>query len=307
MRERTRLLTVALVALLVGSLVGAGFTGVFGGGFADADLERGGDRIDGVSDPELTTFASEDAFVEYFDDQSRVVPTRGDMTLEVEDDAEVASDGATVDADATWSSTDGDRTPRHSETNVQEAALDEPDVLKTDGESVYYAAHRYASRWDETSIVDVSDPDDPEAVGSIPLSGDLLLAGDTLVVLGQEEAAGYDVSDPGDPEGEWRKDLEARIDTARLYDGDLYLVLVDRPGGDPCPIEPYGDRAIECTDVIRPTVDTDADAVYTAARVDVGGSGTRAMYVDDYLYVFGEDEAVVLDETTWKVETRLEL
>ncbi len=184
MRERTRLLTVALVALLVGSLVGAGFMGVFGGGFADADLERDGDRIDGVSDPELTTFASEDAFVEYFDDQSRVVPTRSDMALEAEDDAEVASDGATVDADAAWSSTDGDRTPRHSETNVQEAALDEPDALKTDGESVYYAAHRYASRWDETSIVDVSDPADPEAVGSIPLSGDLLLAGDTLVVLG---------------------------------------------------------------------------------------------------------------------------
>ncbi len=101
------------------------------------------------------------------------------------------------------------------------------------------------------------------------------------------------MSDPGDPEEEWRKDLEARIDTARLYDGDLYLVLVDRPGGDPCPIEPYGDRAIECTDVIRPTVDTDADAVYTAARVDpatgtlesetsvVGSQSLSATYVSE--------------------------
>jgi uncharacterized secreted protein with C-terminal beta-propeller domain len=31
------------------------------------------------------------------------------------------------------------------------------------------------------------------------------------------------------------------------------------------------------------------------------------MYVDDYLYVFGQDEAAVLDETTWEEERRLDL
>jgi uncharacterized secreted protein with C-terminal beta-propeller domain len=277
MNERTRLTAVALAALLAGSALGAGVPGAFDGGTADADLERA--PIDDA-DPELTTFASEAAFVEYFDDGSRDLRRTISTTaragggndvamVEEEVDAAGAADVGT-DAAASGSGGGGAAEPRHSGTNVQEAALDEPDVLKTDGESAYYANYRYTSRWAETSIVDVSDPAAPETVGSIPLSGDLLLAGDTLVVLGDEEAAGYDVSDPADPEQRWRKDLEADIDTARLYDGDLYLVLVDRPGDDPCPIEPYGDRTVACTDVVRPAADADADAVYTAARVDPG-------------------------------------
>ncbi|WP_226005099.1 beta-propeller domain-containing protein [Natrinema salinisoli] len=308
MNGRTRLIAVALAALLVGSVVGAGFTGVFGERRpAAAALEQENSSLAGENDAELTTFASADEFSEYFDDPSgagylagspTIARTGGDnLSFEEQADAEMAGDdGAAVEADSASGSSSGGpggAEPRHSETNVQEAALDEPDVLKTDGESVYYADYRYTSRWAETSVVDVSDPAEPESIGSIPLSGELLLAGDTLVVLGDEEAAGYDVSDPDDPEEQWRKDLEAHIDTARLYDGDLYLVLADRPDDDPCPIEPYGDRTIECTDVVRPSGDADADAVYTAARVDpetgsleseasvVGSQSLSATYVSE--------------------------
>ncbi|WP_222920258.1 beta-propeller domain-containing protein [Natrinema sp. SYSU A 869] len=305
MNGRTKLIAVAFAALLVGSVVGAGLAGVFETErTASTDLEGEDSALAGASEPELTTFASEKAFVEYFDDRSRtaafsrqpVTARTGGADMVEEDDAASAEDGASeagTSASRSAPASGGDSEPRHSETNVQEAALDEPDVLKTDGESVYYADHRYTSGWDETSIVDVSDPETPEAVGSVPRSGDLLLAGDTLVVLGDEEAAGYDVTDPENPDEQWRKDLEARIETARLYDGNLYLVLVDRPGDDPCPIEPYGDRMIECTDVVRPNADADADAVYTAARVDpetgsleseasvVGSRSLSATYVSE--------------------------
>ncbi|SEQ89173.1 beta-propeller domain-containing protein [Natrinema salaciae] len=303
MTDRRTLTAVALIALLVGSVLGAGLTGLIDDRTADTDLERETSPIAGLSDPELTTFESDEEFAEYFDDDrgrtaapgwTSIAPTTGgNVALEERENLESTADGAEGGADAASAPASGGGEPRHSTTNVQEAALDEPDALKTDGESVYYADHRYASRWDETSIVDVSDPDAPEAVGSIPLSGDLLLAGDTLVVLGDEEAAGYDVSDPESPEEQWREDLEARIDTARLYDGDLYLVLVDRPGSDPCPIVPYGDRAVACTDVVRPTADADADAVYTAARIDpetgtleseasvVGSRSLSATYVSE--------------------------
>ncbi len=291
MDRRTTLITVALAALVVGSVIGAGLVGVFETERpASSDPDREPSSLAGASEPELTTFASEDAFVEYFDDRSgtaaldrpsaTVRAAGDDAAVEAEADADdVADDDRITDASgmvdgggasdaggmadgggasdggagATTSASSGE--PRYSETNVQEAALDEPDVLKTDGESVYYADHRYTSRWGETSIVDVSDPDAPDTIGSIPLSGDLLLAGDTLVVLGDEEAAGYDVSDPEAPDEQWRTDLEARLETARLYDGDLYLVLVDRPGDDPCPIEPYGDRTVACTDVVRPATE----------------------------------------------------
>ncbi|MBZ6495207.1 beta-propeller domain-containing protein [Natrinema longum] len=306
MASRRRLIAVALAALLVGSVLGAGLTALTDEGTAGTDDERAGSPIDGAGEPELTTFASDEAFAAYFDDQSRTGRvsgpspiTRGggpDVTVETEQDVAMEADDAADGGSGVTTAPSGDGgggEPRYSETNVQEAALDEPDVLKTDGESVYYAGYRYASSWEETSVVDVSDPADPEAVGSIPLSGELLLTGETLVVLGDEAAAGYDVSDPADPQREWRTDLEASVETARLFDGDLYLVLVDRPGSDPCPIEPYGDRAIECTDVVRPAADADADAVYTAARVDpetgtleseesvVGSRSLSATYVSE--------------------------
>lgn len=49
------------------------------------------------------------------------------------------------------------------------------------------------------------------------------------------------------------------------------------------------------------------DELTEEARIDVGGHGVRAMYIEDYLYVFGQDEVVVLDETSWAVETRVDL
>lgn len=41
-------------------------------------------------------------------------------------------------------------------------------------------------------------------------------------------------------------------------------------------------------------------------RVEIGGPGVRAMYVDDYLYVLGPEEIVVVDETSWEVVKRLD-
>ncbi|SFB67546.1 Secreted protein containing C-terminal beta-propeller domain [Halobiforma haloterrestris] len=303
MSDRTTLIAIAFAALLVGSVVGAGLAGLAADANA-ADSTTAGPLGDS-SEPELTTFESESEFEQYFrQDRSRAVTLGGPPIVrgsdDVADDVEVEEDAAAggapddaADEAYTTSSRETTDERRHSETNVQEEALDEPDVLKTDGQSVYYADYRYTSRWSETSVVDVSDPADPEPVASIPLSGDLLLVEDTLVVLGDDAAAGYDVSDPADPDRLWREDLGAEIETARLYDGDLYLVLVDRPGSDPCPIEPYGDRAVECTDVVRPDAPANADAVYTAARVDpetgslesqesvVGSRGLSATYVSE--------------------------
>ncbi|WP_265109719.1 beta-propeller domain-containing protein [Halosolutus halophilus] len=339
MPDRTRLIAIALAALLVGSAIGVGLTTLFDESRVDATSpdDRSGSPLGESSDASLTTFESDDEFAAYFDDDRSGLVQSGGPTVAraggddgaVEEDVEfdaARNEAADADTDSAAGDSATASEPRHSETNVQEAGIDEPDVLKTDGESVYYADVRYTSRWEETTIVDVSEPANPERIGSIPLSGTLLLANDTLVVLGHDQVAGYDVSDPADPEEQWRKDLDARIDTARLYDGDLYLVLVDRPGSDPCPIEPYGDRAIECTDVVRPDAPADADVVYTAMRVDpetgdveseesvIGSQSHSATYVSEeaiYLsytrstseydllrsYLLSENGSEVLDET----------
>ena len=94
-----------------------------------------------------------------------------------------------------------------STTNVQEEGVDEPDVIKTDGE------HIYAIAYDQLHVIDAR-ADEPKILGSLRLEGyghQLLLHGTKLLVIGgsYEGANGYyggttlirevSVSDPAAP------------------------------------------------------------------------------------------------------------
>lgn len=281
----------------------------------DRDRFAGTTGLNGpVDNPDLSTFDSTEAFQEYFETASQRRVGFGGMmmrgTVDVQeqaveettdaappeggDDGGVSGseDGASGSSDASG----GEGTERHSETNVQEAALDEPDVLKTDGESVYYAGHHFQQTAHETTVLDISDPAEPERAATIPAAGELLLIeeSDTLVVFEEERIWAYDISDPSSPTQRWDEPIDSDLQTARLYDGSLYLVFVDRPqADDPCPIVPYAGETVECTDIYRPSTQANADAVYTATQVDpgtgeiegetsvVGSSRTSAMYVSE--------------------------
>ncbi len=120
-----------------------------------------------------------------------------------------------------------------------------------------------------------------------------------MLGIGQEDrhpkATLFDVSDPTDPgeldseilSGEYGSDI-SRTHTAFLQDEAHGVFFMPASQGS------Y-------------VFDYEGGDLEEVARVDVGGSGTRAMYVGDRLYVFGEDQAVVLDETTWTEETRIDL
>lgn len=263
-------LVLATAALLVGTAAGAGATGLF-----EAPNPGGPDGFTPDwtgSEAGFDTFGSDAAFEAYFDaaaqSSGRTMVVRGDVATAVVEEA--ATPAPTVRDDTAFTGSDG--AGRHSETNVQEVGLDEPDVLKTDGESVYYAGFHFQRDAHETSVLDLADPASPVVAASIPAAGELLLveSTQTLLVFDDERIWGYDVSDPGNPEPVWNQRLDAQLQTARLHDGTLYLVLVDRPdpSAEPCPLRPFGGVPIECTDVYRPGGPADADAVYTAARVD---------------------------------------
>ncbi|MFC7058567.1 beta-propeller domain-containing protein [Halovenus salina] len=284
-RESNSQGVVLLATVLVGAVLVVGAFGLVDApGTADTDGTADGtdgfdsrqlsltDGVDGAADdPELDTFGSAEAFESYF--QTAQQRTRFGFRERVEttniemEDGDAAAPQGGADGDG---SDDGGGTDRVSETNVQEASLDEPDVLKTDGESVYYGGHRFQRAAEETTVLDIDDPADPEIAATIPAAGELLLVEETetLVVFEEGRIWGYDISDPADPQQRWNEKLDADLQTARLYDGSLYLVLVDRPEDEPCPIEPYGDESVACTDVYRPSTQADTDAVYTAARVD---------------------------------------
>lgn len=117
-------------------------------------------------------------------------------------------------------------------TNVQEAGVDEPDVVKTDGSLLV--------RVDGTTLVvhDVTG-DAPEEVGRLALprmdEAEILLAGDTVVAIGAAPAGRrdaprtavvtVDVSDPAAPKVVAESEITARLVTARQH-GDVVRVVV---------------------------------------------------------------------------------
>jgi hypothetical protein len=131
----------------------------------------------------------------------------------------------------------------HSTTNVQEAGIDEPDVVKTNGSTVFAVAQG------KLHAIDVRSR--PRLVDSVDLSGgwshELLLHGRRLLVISQGARwiepvpralstsqppgrprtflASIDVSDPADLRVEQTLELEASYLTARLAGGTARLVV----------------------------------------------------------------------------------
>jgi hypothetical protein len=117
-------------------------------------------------------------------------------------------------------------------TNVQEAGVDEPDVVKTDGKHLYRV-------WDDVlEVYDVSG-DEPVRVGQLELDevrdAETLLAGDRLVVAGRDRVEeeftrvlSVDVADPAEPTVVDDRLYAARLLEARLHggpEGTVRLVL----------------------------------------------------------------------------------
>lgn len=85
----------------------------------------------------------------------------------------------------------------YSETNVQELGVDEPDIVKTDGEYIYYVE-------DETLfIVDSWPAADSSLVAELPLGGEavsMFLRGDQLVLFSYVMNEDYEDPDEGRPD-----------------------------------------------------------------------------------------------------------
>ncbi|MEL6344001.1 MAG: beta-propeller domain-containing protein [Myxococcota bacterium] len=155
----------------------------------------------------------------------------GDVALE--DDAE-ASDG------------DGggrsDGPDDYSETNTQEAGVDEPDMVKTNGE------HIYIVQQGELVVVDSWPAESTAVIASQPLAGSpysMFLRDDELVVFSYDYGVDvfidteedwysyatrvmiFDVSDPAAPALSDEFFLEGNLTDARRIDNDVYVVTND--------------------------------------------------------------------------------
>lgn len=186
---------------------------------------------------------------------------------------------------------------RYSETNVQVSGIDEPDIVKTDGEHIFFS-QPYSYFYDYTydfpidSIGDIPDysggvvdvintlpVDALELVSQIDSDGNLLLQDDTLMVLTATGVAAYNMSNPATPESAWDITFDDAIyQTARLYGNTLYLVTSTYINqSDPCPYTPVtvavGDKTtpvvIPCLDIYHPVELSPIDATYTVFKVNI--------------------------------------
>ncbi len=120
-------------------------------------------------------------------------------------------------------------------TNVQEAGVDEPDVVKTDGHTLFRIQDGDLVTYDLSGaeverLTSLDLPGAPGADGT-----ELLLSGDTVVALSQRSTGEsgrtvthlttVDVSDPAAPDVTHTVDYDGALVTARLHDGVVRVVL----------------------------------------------------------------------------------
>ncbi len=258
---------------------------------------------------QVKKFASKEEFIAYLSNSQSIGYGRGGgvgggpetmLTAPVGMGEAGQKSVSSAPAAAPNAATDAGTSDRVSETNVQVLGIDEPDIVKTDGKSIYLSSNNpyvyyslpqsdimpnekigimppYQQPQQETDVVSAVPVKDMKKIAKIDKQGDMLLYNNTLIVFTYDYIYGYNVQDPQNPKQAWKIKYEnnSSLVTARLYNGKLYLVTRNYPDySNPCPITPLviNDKniVIPCTDIYHPIVPITDSTTYSAFVVDPG-------------------------------------
>lgn len=209
---------------------------------------------------------------------------------------------------------------RVSQTTVQVAGVDEPDIVKTDGKEIYFSPSQIFRIWERPVMMDVKIAPpyyqnvETKIIKAFPpanlaeesklkgKSGDLLLSNGVLIVFSaaDNEIYGYDVSSPKSPKEKWKVKLEnnTAVVGARLYNGKVYLVTRENINEKtPCPIKPLTlddtPLVIDCGEIYHPVNPVPVDVAFSAmvlipesGKIEknvsfVGSSGASVVYMSE--------------------------
>ncbi len=219
--------------------------------------------------------------------------------------------GEVIYAQEDASATNGATAPvptseRVSDTNVQVVGIDEPDVIKTDGQQIYFSPEMYYYYRESFAADDKMMPPqttaDIKVINAFPAAnlslagnisdknGDLLLYKDTLIIFSNNVIYGYDVSNPQSPVSTWEMKLDdsTYVTAARLYNGKIYLVTqtgIDTVETYYSPVTVDGVALkIAYTDIYHPVVPVSVDVTYTAMVCDplTGDVESTVSFVGSY-------------------------
>lgn len=170
---------------------------------------------------------------------------------------------------------------RYSQTNVQVSGIDEPDIVKNDGENIFVSKnsyptyYSYGSQPGNTDIIKALPASGMTKIGKIDLSGQLLLNGNILTVISSNDIHGYDITDKANPKEVWKMNLnQSQFVGARLVNDKMYLATSKYVSySKPCPLQPFTvggvTTTIPCTEIYHPDVPTPSEYVYTVAVVNI--------------------------------------
>ncbi|MDO8609952.1 MAG: beta-propeller domain-containing protein [bacterium] len=190
----------------------------------------------------------------------------------------------------------------YSQTNVQVKGIDEPDILKTDGNSLFYSmAERYQimpmmeKRVVESTTNGTIQPTRTpisgiQTINAMPVQnlkvqslinarGDMLLSNNVLIVFDESDyqkrgVVAYDVSNKNEPIIKWNLDYKENTSKseARLLHNKLYLITKTNVDiSNPCPVMPYRDSktlSVSCSQIYRPSFNTSIDSIFNVSIID---------------------------------------
>ena len=196
---------------------------------------------------------------------------------------------------------------RSSQTNVQVAGIDEPDLVKTDGTNLYVSTEQnyyimgdtpttdamppqavsglpmekigimppYYQPQQNTQIISALPPEAMKKIAKIDKQGEMLLYKDVLIIFNYDYIYGYNIKDKNNPKEVWKIKYEnnSQLNAARLMDGKLYLVTSSYPNFEnPCPIMPMSINGnniqMPCREIYHPLVPVSDATTYSAVRVN---------------------------------------
>lgn len=221
-------------------------------------------------------------------------------TSDVSLGAPMATNGSAKSMD---SSVQAPAPERVSGTNVQVLNIDEPDIVKTNGQDIYFSREGYYRGLvepmmeidsapmekriapsmpiaplpqNEIQIIKAFPAAELAKIGKIEKNGNLILKDNVLAVFQYNNVYGYDVTVPSTSKQIWQAELKdnSEIIASRLYNDRIYLIARKYINEfRPCPLKPLSingkEIEIACNNIYHPAAYIPADVTYTVAALNL--------------------------------------
>lgn len=196
-----------------------------------------------------------------------------------------------------------DSTFKTRQTNVQEKGVGEPDIVKVLDNKTYYSRQGYdysipfeprvggdikLPEGQSSKLYNINNPNSGEfnVSGELDISGKILRNNDNLIVYNDKNITGFRIQNDDGISKIWNKSLNDsnNVVTTRRIGTKSYFVVKESVRNK-CSYNPVGSYTIDCTDIYRPSIESDVDTTYTVFSLDM-----KSGDIEDEISFIGTNE-----------------